>query len=252
MSLVEPATDSDLDALLGWLETEYHEDSRKGFWLNRNGIEEKHRKYGELYVTRDGAQPVSFHVGHYSPWIVSTRKTHRRQLLAKAHLAAAIARARAANVNILDIECEPRESWKNFWEGQGFRRYGNMSALGDITARMVIETRQPLPAGARKAVRVDFCPEDVKYKDGTAPLYGWSLDAAQLSDGSCQLPKRLVGIRGDLRNGRDMVVCIIVNGRTVYFDEAKYEEARRIGVEWDRHGDCFYIDRITPVRNGGE
>src|SRR3546814_7776412 len=86
-----------------------------------------------------------------------------------------------------------------------------MSELGDITARMVIETRHPLPAGARKAVRVDFYPEDVKYKDGTAPLYGWSLDAAQLSDGSCQLPKRLIGIRGHLRNGRDMVVCIIVN-----------------------------------------
>src|SRR3546814_7482076 len=66
MSLVEPATDSDLGALLGWLETEYHEDSRKGFWLNRNGIEEKHRKYGELYVTRDGAEPVSRSEEHTS------------------------------------------------------------------------------------------------------------------------------------------------------------------------------------------
>src|SRR3546814_21070262 len=96
MSLVEPATDSDLDALLGWLETEYHEDSRKGFWLNRNGIEEKHRKYGGLYVTRGGAEPVSFPVGPYSHWIVSTHKHHRRQRLAKAHRAAASARGRGA------------------------------------------------------------------------------------------------------------------------------------------------------------
>src|SRR3546814_19563686 len=84
MSLVEPATDSDLDALLGWLETEYHEDSRKGFWLNRNGIEEKHRNYGELYVTRDGAEPGPFYVGHYSPWMVSTRNTHMHQRLARS------------------------------------------------------------------------------------------------------------------------------------------------------------------------
>src|SRR3546814_6109314 len=80
-----------------------------------------------------------------------------------------------------------------------------MSELGDITARMVIETRHSLPDGARKAVRVDFYPEDVKYKDGTDPPYGWSLDASQLSDGSCQLPKRLIGIRGPLRNGSDIV-----------------------------------------------
>lgn len=250
MHLVEHATDSDLEAILAWLKIEYSEDNGEGFWNNRALIERNHRHYRELFVTREAGEAVSFHLGQHAPSIVSTRKDRRGRGHAEAHLVAAIARCRTDNVNILDIECEPRSSWA-FWQKRGFVRYGNMSDWGQITARMVLETRHTLPQGPRGRVLIEFFPEEASYKEGIDRLYGWSIDAALLPDGSYQLPERLFGHSRDIAVGRDLVVRVTVDDHMLYFDKAKYDEAEALGVKHDLLGDCFFLDRICPPHRGG-
>lgn len=246
MHTVDRATDDDLQSILDWLHAESVEDGGEGFWCNRSVIERSHRELGELYVIRAGDEPVSFQVGKFEPAIVSTRKAFRGRGLAEAHLIAAIGRARGADVNLLEIECSPRTSWP-FWQKRGFQRYGDQSEWADIKARLLLETRFSLPAGPRRPVRIDFYPEEAKYEEDVHALYGWSLDALLHPDGSYHLPQRVIGVCSDLENGKDLVVSLMVNGRTVYFDKAKYQAARDLGIVHDWRGGCFFLDRIRPA-----
>ncbi|MBS0473935.1 MAG: GNAT family N-acetyltransferase [Proteobacteria bacterium] len=243
MTDVIRATDDDLATVLSWLEAEYEEDGGTGFWCNRQVIEESHRERDDLYVVRRDGEAVSFQVGEYAPSITSTRKDARGRGYATALLHAGIERARRDDVNLLDIECSPRESWE-FWQKRGFERYGDMSQWGGITARMVLPKRFDLPPGLPRAiVRVAFFSEDAKYREGIEPLADHVVEGAVLVEGECQLPHRVIAIKDDCKRG-DMVVQIEVDGREIYRDKAKYPEATAVGIMNDYRSGAFYIDKV--------
>lgn len=245
MPVVDRATNEDLVAILAWLKAEYDEDDGSGFWCNRRIIERSHNEGDDLWVIRHDGSAVSFQVGDYEPVITSTKKTFRGCGYASALLNASVERAHRDNVNVLDIECAPRESWA-FWQKRGFERYGDMSDWGKITARMVLKKNFDLPIGQPSVpVVIGYYPEEAKYERGVRPICESEFESAKLVDGSYQLRTRALGLKDDEAQG-DLVIRIEVDGTEIYFDKAKYEGAKAVGVINDWKGNCFYVDRVTP------
>ena len=236
-------TEDDRDQVLEWLEREFKEGSND-FWHNRNMIAEA-LEYDRFFVIRDNGEAVAFQVGEYSPSIANVRKDKQGQGYGTALLEASVARAFDEDVNVLDVECAPRSSL-TFWQRHGFERYGDMSDWGKLTARRSLPRSFDLPPELPRApVTITFYPERIKYSrdEPVEPLAVHHVSGAYLDDGSLLLERRVFAL--DDAEG-NLVVKIDVDGVERYFDKAKYEDAKQVGVRHDWRGDTFYIDAIEP------
>lgn len=240
---VVPGTKADLDQVMGWLEREF-EAGENDFWYNK-GLLSKALDYEEFYVMRDGGEAVAFHVGQYAPSIANVRKDKQGQGFGTALLEAAVARAERDGVNVLDVECAPRSSL-TFWEKHGFERYGDMSDWGKVTARRILHRSFDLPPERpRVPVTVEFYPERATYGrcEAVEPLAVHNVSGAYLDNGALMLERRVIGV--DDGPG-DLAIRIIVDGEQRCLCKAKYPEAEKAGVVWDRRGGAFYLDAIYP------
>jgi GNAT superfamily N-acetyltransferase len=243
---IERAADGDLAQILAWLEREYVEDDGEGFWCNRQIIQRAHDD-DELWVVLEGDEAVAFQVGDYSPDITNVRKDRRRRGYGTALFEAALARALRDDVNLLRVECNPRSSLP-FWQKHGFVRYGDPSDGGTITVRRVLDRSfERDPALPPVQVVVSFYPEPAPWRDGVAPIAVHRIAGGRAADGSIRLERRVMGLSADEPEGRDLVVRIEFEGRSVCFCKAKYPEARQAGVVYDYRGGVYFIDVITPI-----
>jgi GNAT superfamily N-acetyltransferase len=242
---MQKATADDLATVLGWLEHEYAEDDGEGFWCNRSIIE-RAMEDGDLWVIRRNGEAVAFQVGDYAADIVSVRKEFRRQGLGDALFAASLDRAIEDNVNILSIECMPRNSW-SFWQRHEFERYGDMSEWGKITARRVLPRSFDIPAELpRSEVTISFYPEAAIYPRDVPPIAVHQVSGGRLDDGAMMLERRIVGLCNDEPEGKDLAIKIEIDGVLRCFGKAKHDEAGEAGVIRDSKGGAFYIDVIEP------
>ena len=241
--VVQRGCSDDLAVVLGWLQQEHTEEDGEGFWCNRETIERALIK-GDFWVIRLDGQAVAFQVGEYSADIVSVRKEFRRQGLGDALFAASYNRAIASNVNVLWIECSPRTSWP-FWQRHGFERYGDLSDFGRITARRVLPRLFQIPSDLPIIdVVISFCPHAALIQRDVPPISVHHVRGGRLASGAIILGRRVIGLCQDEPEKEDIAIKIEVEGKQHFFDKAKYDDAKEVGVIYDWRGDAFFIDVV--------
>ncbi|MEJ8406482.1 GNAT family N-acetyltransferase [Brevundimonas vesicularis] len=231
-------THGDAAEICRWLKAEFDVD-QDGFWHNRNIIADAVQNE-ELWVIREEDHAVAFQVGTYAPDILNVRKDRQGRGLGSALFAAALARARADDVVVLNITCMPRSSLA-FWQKQGFEPVGSISEWGEIPARRVLGRTFELPVGIETVVaKIEFYAEGALYDDAIAPFETQTVSGVMGPDGALALERRVIGASPD---AHDLAIRISVAGRQLCFCKAKYDEAKAIGVQRAR-GAAFFVDVI--------
>ena len=231
-------THEDAAEICRWLKAEFDVD-QDGFWHNRNIIADAVENE-ELWVIREEDHAVAFLVGAYAPDILNVRQDRQGRGLGSALFAAALARARADDVVVLDITCMPRSSLP-FWQKQGFEPVGPIPEWGEIPARRILCRTFELPVGVERVVaKIEFYAEGALYDDAIAPFETQTVSGVMSPEGALALERRVIGASPD---ARDLAVRILVAGRQLCFCKAKYDEAKAIGVQRAR-GAAFFVDVI--------
>lgn len=242
---VVKATKRDLTALLPLLEQE-HVRNGGGFWCNRDLIQQSQGE--SLWVIRLHGEAVAFAVGHYGDGIMWVREDCRRKGCGSALVAAMLERAHRNNVNVLNIECAPPSSWE-FWQRQGFQRYGDLSDSGRITARHILERSFELDKETPLVNVVVGCyPEAVMYADSEIqPVLEHSVRGVRLDSGIVALERRVILLCDLEPEQKDLVIRIEIDGVVRCFCKAKHREASEAGLQFDHWGNNFYLDAVKPV-----
>lgn len=236
-------TSEDLAQVLHWLEREYTQDD-EGFWCNRSIIERSCER-GDFWVIRQGGTAVAFQVGEHSPDIVCVKKDLRKNGFGTALFEAALERSYLDNINVMIGECSPRESFP-FWKKHGFVPYGSYGSSGGIPVYRTLPRNLSVPSGLPSVdVEIDFFDEDIKYGKNLDPIVTFHGEAAQRSNGSVQLAERIICPR--LLARKDVVVRVVVDGKELCFDKAKYDGPELVGVFQGADRNSFYLDRISMV-----
>lgn len=251
---VVEATHEDLTCILDWLEREYNEDGGLGFWCNRKIITRALGRPGGLWVIRRKGEAVAFQVGEFAADIISVRKDERRCGLARRLVEASIGRAEAKDVNVLSGECAPETSL-GFWKRMGFEEYRDPLQPNALTVRRVLPRTFSLPPNLPivEAV-IGFYPEASQYhlSRDVKPISEDRVAGSRNQDGSVTLVRRVLGICDDEPEGRDLVVKVEVDGMERCFCKAKHQSARDLGVRQDEIGNTFYVDRLSPKKDGAQ
>lgn len=236
---IRKATDSDLTKVLRWSKQD-EDNGHDSFYCNRRVIRSCHAD-GELYVLTDPAtdRPIAFLCnGRYEPYILAVRANRRREGYGTTIAQFMIDLWRQkTEACVIDIECAPWTSIR-FWQRMGFTPFGNHRAY------MVLPRVFDLPAGAPEvSVKISFYPEQVKYREGIEPLKVQTPRAVRTPNGTVKLAERVFVFK-DMYEGdnRDIVVKVEIDGREIYRDKAKYEDARDLG--FNQFGSDWYIDEI--------
>lgn len=231
-------THEDAAEICRWLKAEFDVD-QEGFWHNRNIIEDAVENE-ELWVIREGDHAVAFQVGTYAPDILNVRRDRQGHGLGSALFAAALARARADDIVVLNITCMPRTSLP-FWRKQGFEPVGAVLEWGEIPARRVLDRIFDLPDGLERAIaRIEFYAEDALYDNAVAPFDTHTVSGTMSADGTLALERRVIGMSPD---AHDLAVRVSVAGRQLCFCKAEHDEAKAVGVLRAR-GNAFFLDVI--------
>lgn len=239
-------THEDVAEILRWLEAEFDVD-HAGFWHNRN-IVERAVDDEELWVIREDGLAVAFLVGNYVPDILNVRQDRQRRGLGEALFAASLARAEAADVAVLNITCMPPTSLP-FWRRMGFEPTGPISDWEEVPARRTLGRTFSLPADLpRVTVEVGFYPERAIHADGVEPFEVQTVSGAVTAGGKIALERRIIGMVPD---AGDLVVRLVVDGKVLCFDKAKYPEPKALGF-WRTVDGAFVIDAVAPATSSAD
>jgi len=239
---IGPSTDGDLRFILAWLKAEDGKTG-EGFWCNRRIVEECHDE-GDLLVLREDGKAVGFQLGALvRPGIMEIRPDCRGKGYGRMLTERRLQEAMEKDWCLLHIECTPSSS-RPFWTRMGF----TVDSLPGKDAFMVLSKKVGLDLGLpRVQVKISFFPEEALYGNPRpAPLSVWEPEAVRLVDGTIELGQRVVGYKRPGALG-DIVAEIIVDGKVIFFDKAKYDRAYDLGLERQAVTGAWYIDCIDPV-----
>lgn len=235
---IRKSSDADLVEVLRWSK-EDEADGETSFYCNRNVISHCHDE-GELYVlaASETDQPVAFLAnGRYEPYILSVKTDRRGEQHGYALALFMIDLWRATDACVIQFECAPETSIP-FWQHMGFRMY-----RPDRAYMLLPKAHELSPEGARADVKITFYPEQVKYGEDVAPFMTATPHAVRTGIGTISLAERVFVFEDLYRHDhKDIVVAIEVDGREIYRDKAKYQEAKSVGIRRDGHG--WFIDEV--------
>jgi len=232
---VDNATKDDLNVIMGWLKREYKANG-EGFWCNHRMIKRCFKDHC-VWVARNNGEAIAFLAGDFD--ILCVREDWQRRGIGTTLVNEAVTRVYNDGRNVINIECTPCTSLP-FWEKHGFRRYGNHDF--PILARRILSRIYSVPADlVRTSIVISFYEEEVLYKNSIEPIHMHELIGGMQDNSIVVLPQRIINCDNPTRG--DLVVKIEVDGREVFFDKAKRDRAKIIGIEQDRYG-IFFIDKI--------
>jgi hypothetical protein len=114
---------------------------------------------------------------------------------------------------------------------------------GKNTEYRVLPKHFELPGdGIPTETIVRFFPEERKCNEAVAPLLEAKPLARRSHDGIVRLAERVSFHEALLPTRCDSVVALVVDGRMLYLDKAKYEDGAELGIRRCTNG--FYIDSI--------
>lgn len=137
---------------------------------------------------------------------------------------------------VINIECMPETSIP-FWEHMGFSLYTRKKAYFILEKKLEINN-----IGVLTTVELNFYPEYKKWKPETKPLQSFKPQAILDSNSVIYFYNRISIFRGRPEWNGDPVVEVIVNGKQIYLDKAKYPEAIELGVKYN--GWAYSIEKL--------
>lgn len=237
---VRPATDADIKHIEAWLPTDRSIETLAMNW----NITLKMFKKGAVSVWEDGIsnQPVAYCWGSLNSdsSILEVHPEYRGLGIGRAMANFMIEEAISANDPLLEIEIAPISA-ELFWQKMGFQtRWEGYRCIG----RRVLELRQPLTDGISRSVTVEFLPENALWSTKSVPvaLETHNVIGRETFDGKITLEKCVAHFY--LPDGADLVIDVMVDGRSRYRGKAKYQDAKTIGVKECMSG--FMIGEILP------
>jgi GNAT superfamily N-acetyltransferase len=244
-TILRAATRQDLEEVMVWLKNEDRNEGT-GFWCNRNVIQDAFIE-GTLDVAVVDGHPGAFLAyGLTYSGILETGPQFRGRGLAKQLVARALTIAREHDGRcVLEFQCAPETS-APFWQHMGFKIF---EQHGNTYGQMTLERSLPVPAGEMVSVLIERHWDPSQHSPSVHPASVVQPSAVRLPSGEIALGQRVIfpdGTPGFSSDRRDPVARIIVEGRQVFFDKVKREEALTLGMQQDRGG-VFYLDRLVNV-----
>jgi hypothetical protein len=238
---IEHSLGTDLDTILCWLKKEYDaDDDGKGFWNNRNRIQEAHRKK-RLYVLRENDKCVAF---HFKSDIMGVLEVHPdKRGNGYGHMLAErwIASERKKDAVYVAVECAPETSLP-FWQTMGFTVTDTEQRL---YAHRVLNKRFTLDDGAELVdVKIAFYPPGAEHVKKIRPLSKHRPEAVR--DGNnIKLAERVICLQ-PFDDG--LVVKIQVDSKTLYFGKVRHPQAQALGIQRYKkdYFTAYYCDYLIP------
>ena len=237
---VRPARDSDIPIIEAWLPTDLKSDTLAVNW----GLTKRVYKEDGMLVWEDAAslEPVAYFWGSLNTTdsILEVHPARRRDGIGRAFVEYLLEQSRTAGELLLEIEAAPPSS-EPFWRAMGFEF--PKDEWEPRIGRRMLRHPQALPDGPPVQVKVSFFHESVKYNRESQhrPLAEYSLTGAYDVKGAIVLNEKVA--YWSIGGGCDLVVRVEVDGRTVYFDKAKYSQGRALGITEGRNG--FSISAVA-------
>lgn len=227
------ATDHDVERIYSWLLEHDHSEVHGSFLCNWNLTQRVHDQH-QLFVATIEDEPVAYIWGDFG--ILEVREEFRKKGVGKQLVEYAMQRAISSGRIAVFIECKP-ESSIPFWEKMGFEFHN------ENEASFVFEKSLDIPAdGSPVNVEIMFYPEQAKWAPKISPIKSFCPTAVLDNQGTIHLQNRVAAYVGGENYNGDAMIKISVDGKPVYFDKAKYSEARAIGVTYN--SGAFYIDKV--------
>ncbi|ASG65862.1 hypothetical protein CEW91_10355 [Idiomarina piscisalsi] len=227
------ATEHDLEAIYSWLLEHAHRDVHGSFLCNWELTQQVHDDH-QLFVATIEDEPVAYIWGNFG--ILEVREDFRKKGIGKGLVEYAMQCAISNGKVAVSIECNP-ESSIPFWEKMGFEFHN------ENKASFVFEKSLDVPAdGSPVDVEIMFYPEQVKWITETLPIKLYSRTAVLDHQGTIHLRNRVAAYVGSGNYNGDAVIKICVDSEPLYFDKAKYSEARAVGITYN--SGAFYIDKV--------
>jgi len=236
------AAPHDLASIEAWLRLE-REQTGEGFYCNWSIIK-RGFDAGNLFVLGTDDDVLGFVLdAPGGPDILEVRPNARKAGYGRRLAELSIAAAYERGISVMEIECAPATSIP-FWQKMGFTvvdaRVGNG---GGAYAFRELERRFKLTTDARTSFSISFYPESRRHELSIKPFRSYAGAAASRPHGLLQLPERAICYAPDIHNLSDCVVCIAIEGQTIFEDRVKYEGAKAVGVMRDA-GYNYYLDQI--------
>lgn len=227
------ATDHDVETIYSWLLEHDRREVHGSFLCNWNLTKRVH-DHRQLLLAAFEDEPVAYIWGDFG--ILEVREDFRKKGVGKQLVEYAMQRAISSGRIAVSIECKP-ESSIPFWEKMGFEFHN------ENEASFVFEKSLDIPAdGSPVNVEILFYPEQAKWTPETSSIKSYSPIAVLDNQGTIHFRNRVAAYVGSDSYNGDAMIEISVDGEPVYFDKAKYSEARAIGVTYN--SGAFYIDKV--------
>lgn len=227
------ATDHDIETIYSWLLEHNHSEVHGSFLCNWDLTQDVHDKH-QLFVATIEDEPVAYIWEDFG--ILEVREEFRKKGVGMQLVEYAMQRAINSGRIAVSIECKP-ESSIPFWEKMGFEFHN------ENEASFVFEKSLDIPAdGSPVNVEIMFYPEQAKWAPETSPIKSFCPTAVLDNQGTIHLQNRVAAYVGSENYNGDAMIKISVDGKPVYFDKAKYSEARAIGVTYN--SGAFYVDKV--------
>ncbi len=227
------ATDLDVEKIHCWLLDQDQREVHGSFLCNWNLTLKTHGE-NELIVAALNYEPVAYIWEDFG--ILEVREEFRRKGIGKRLVEFAMNHAISGNRHAISIECTPETSIP-FWEKMGFELYSrNMASI-------VFEKNLRMPSnGEPVSVEIRFYPEAAKWNSEILPVKSFSPSALRDSDGITHLEYRAAAFINRVQYNGEAMVKVCLDGKEIYFDKAKYPEAKALGVTYN--SGAFSIEKV--------
>lgn len=241
--LIRLSTDQDLAAVHVWLIDEGSRGVYDNFLCNWTVVVDAHvRRMLLVCIDEMSGLPVAFQLGGLiRPGILQVREEFRGKGIGKSMVEHCMALATNDCQPLLEIECKPETSIP-FWMRMGFQLTKRKN--GRNHAWRVVEKKLILPEQGKSAdVVVRFFPESRDWSNDTPPYVSHLVVGKHDSSGVIHFYKRILFHEMEFLHEGDLFVEIEVDGKRVFHDKAKRDEAEELGLIRCRNG--YYIDQIA-------
>ena len=241
-SSIRHSTVEDIKFIHSWLEEQSYRQISGSFLCNWNLTELSHEEGGLLvYIDESIGKPIAYQWGGLvRPGIIEVRHDMRGKGIGRQLVEQRVNEAYNNDECLLFIQCKPSTSIP-FWSHMGFTLLEQNN--GDNYAFRILEKTHQLPVNAKLvSVAIRFYPESKVWCDTTQPIELATPQAVLTTDNIAHLKNRVYFFKRIYPDIGDPVVEIIVDGKVLICDKAKYVEASQFGVCRCTNG--FYIDRL--------
>lgn len=231
-------TDLDVDKIHSWLLEQDIEEVNDSFLCNWNLTRNVHDD-NQLVVAVLENEPIAYIWENFG--ILEVRKDYRNKGVGKQLVEYAMKQAQEKGRHALFIESNP-ESSIPFWRKMGFEFHNKNKAS------YIFDKSLDMPTdGSAIKVEIQFYPEQAKWNPQISPIKSFSPRAKVDNLGIIHLQYRVAVYVDHIQYGGDAMLKIYVEGEIVYFEKAKYNEAREIGVAFN--SDVFYIEKLYNIND---